>query len=413
MPNGYKGWFFYIAARFRLQPQQLQFHTRYHTRVPGVLFLAAIAVAVLVAYNIGGATTAPAFAPSIGANLLSKLAAGGLMAAFFFLGAWTIGRRVVDTLGSEIVHTSDVFTPESSVIVLGLIGLGLLLGNLIGAPASTSMTTVGAIAGLGVASGQLDWNVFGEIVTWWLITPVLGFGLSAVAGRYYYATIEERVEEQQDTGRLLTLTREGGFPRPTLTPAGRNERLVGLFVIGIGCLMAFSSGTSNIANVIAPLVGSDQIAMNPGILFGSAVVAVGALTIGRRTLETLGNEIAALPLPGAFIVAPVSAILVTSLATLGIPASFVVIATFCIAGVGWGRTTRRDEADLGIDSIRNADLEMPRLSKVTSISDMRARSTNAAEEAVFDPVTTTQVVVLQHGIPAVVALGSYVTFALR
>lgn len=377
-----------------------------------LFFWAGIAVAILVAYNIGGATIAPAFAPSIGSDLISKIAAGGLMSAFFFLGAWTIGRRVVDTLGGEIVHTPDVFTPESSVIVLGLIGLGLLLGNLIGAPASTSMTTVGAIAGLGIASGELDWSVLGEIVTWWLITPVLGFATSAAAGRYYYPTIEERVDEHDHSNRLLTFTLQGWFPRPTLTASGRNERLVGLLVVGVGCLMAFSSGTSNIANVIAPLVGSDQVAMNPGILLGSAAVAVGALTIGRRTLETLGNEIAALPLPGAFIVAPVSAILVTALAALGIPASFVVIATFCIAGLGWGRTTRRDEAAVGIDSMSDADLEVPRLSKLTSISDIRARSTDAAEGAVFDPVTTIQIVVLQHGISALVALGSFLTFTL-
>ncbi|TKX54535.1 inorganic phosphate transporter, partial [Halorubrum sp. SP9] len=110
--------------------------------------------------------------------------------------------------------------------------------------------------------------------------------------------------------------------------------------ISIGCLMAFSSGTSNIANAIAPLVALDGVEMTPMILLGSAAVAVGAFTIARRTLDTLGNDITDLPLTAAIVVAVVSSGIVISLSAVGIPASFVIIATMSIVGLGWGRATR-------------------------------------------------------------------------
>ena len=45
--------------------------------VTGELFLAGILIASFVAYNIGGSSTGPAFGPAIGADVLSKSAAGG------------------------------------------------------------------------------------------------------------------------------------------------------------------------------------------------------------------------------------------------------------------------------------------------------------------------------------------------
>src|SRR6056297_1536027 len=151
----------------------------------GVLLLVGIGVALFVGFNIGGSTTGPAFGPAVGAGAISKLLAGGLMAVFFFIGAWTIGRRVVDTLGRELVSDPGVFTLETSIAVLFFIGLALFVGNVFGVPASTSMTAVGAIAGLGVAKDALDWAVMGGIVIWWLVAPVIGFWISAVIGRYF------------------------------------------------------------------------------------------------------------------------------------------------------------------------------------------------------------------------------------
>jgi len=287
------------------------------------LLLVGFVVAAFVGYNIGGATTGPAFGPAVGADVLSKSGAAALMSVFFFIGAGTLGQRVVTTLGEDLVTGGNVFTLETSIVVLFFIGGALFVGNFAGVPASTSMTAVGAIAGLGLATGTLDRAVMGEIAIWWIVAPIIGFWVSGVVGRYFYPAIDSWVAIESTEGSLFVFDRSGIIPKPVPGPntTRRREFVGGFVVIAIGCLMAFSSGTSNIANAIAPLVALDNVEMTPMILLGSAAVAVGAFTIARRTLDTLGNDITDLPLTAAIVVACVSSGIVISLSAVGIPAS--------------------------------------------------------------------------------------------
>jgi len=318
--------------------------------VTEVLLLVGAGMAVFVGYNIGGSTTGPAFGPAVGAGVISKVLAAALMSAFFFAGAWTIGRRVVETLGQDLVtDASVVFSLEANVAVLFFIGGALFIGNYAGVPASTSMTAVGAIAGLGLAAGQLAWGVMGRIVTWWIVAPIVAFWISAVIGRYFYASINRRVALHRSDGPLIEYDRSGPVPRPKPGPNTSRRELFGTgVVVVIGCVMAFASGTSNIANAIAPLVGAGSFEMNTAILMGCGAVALGAFTIARRTLDTLGNDLTDLPLTAAIVVAAVSATLVTLLSAIGIPASFVIIATMSIVGLGWGRATRTTTVAEGV-----------------------------------------------------------------
>ncbi len=57
-------------------------------------------------------------------------------------------------------------------------------------------------------------------------------------------------------------------------------------------------------------------------------------------MDTVGNDLTDLPLVAAIVVAAVASTIVTFLSALGIPASFVIIATMSIVGLGWGRATR-------------------------------------------------------------------------
>ncbi|MFW6320386.1 MAG: anion permease [Halohasta sp.] len=382
------------------------------------LLIVGVIVAIFVGYNIGGATTGPAFGPAVGAGTLSKTVAAGLMSVFFFVGAWTIGRRVVDTLGRDLVTDPAIFTLPASITVLFFIGLALFVGNVFGVPASTSMTAVGAIAGLGLASDALDWAVMGEIVSWWLVAPVIGFWLSAVIGRYFYATLNRRIALAQSEGALLTVDRSGLRPSVGLGPNTTPREVVGtVIVVGIGCIMAFSSGTSNVANAIAPLVGSGALEMNPGIIIACFAVGVGAFTIARRTLDTLGSDITQLPLTAAIVVATVSATLVVGLSAIGIPASFVVIATMSIIGLGWGRATRTmrvsrsdisekaGETRMSVGSLA-ADTEGEPL---PPIGEENPEDIPSASD-LFNPSTTARVILMQNVVPMISTIGAYLVF---
>jgi PiT family inorganic phosphate transporter len=382
-----------------------------------LLLLLGILVSLFVGFNIGGATTGPAFGPAVGSAAISKTGAAALMSGFFFLGAWTIGRRVVTTLGEDLITDAGVFTIETSIVVLFFIGGALFVGNYVGVPASTSMTAVGAIAGLGVATGHLNWAVMGEIAVWWIIAPIVGFWISGMIGRYLYPTINRWVAIDNTDGPLVEIDRSGSLPKPVKGPNTTSRELSGaIVVVAIGSLMAFSSGTSNIANAIAPLVGAG-VDMNMMILLGGGAVAVGAFTIARRTLDTLGNDITDLPLTAAIVVAVVSSAIVIGLSAIGIPASFVIIATMSIVGLGWGRATRPATIPDVVHGEKTEGVSVGALAaeepgeELPPIGEEDPGDIPAAAD-LFDPSTTGRVVIMQNVVPLLSTVGAYAAFTL-
>jgi PiT family inorganic phosphate transporter len=389
------------------------------------LLVVGIVVAVFVGFNIGGSSTGVAFGPAVGSNTLTKVGAAALMTLFAFAGGWTVGRRVVETLGSDIVTTA--FTLPVSIGVLFFIGLALFLSNVAGVPASTSMTAVGSMTGLGLARGTLNWGEMGQIVSWWLVSPVIAFWVSAVIGRYYYPRLVEWFAVTQSEGSLLALDRSGSVPKPVLGPNTTRREFVGtLLVIGIGCYMAFSAGASNVANAVAPLVGSDSITMNQGLVLGGVAIGLGAFTIARRTMDTVGNDLTDLPLLAALVVASVSSTIVTGLSALGVPASFVVIATMSIVGLGWGRATRTvtisdarkgDTPEVSVGALAAETADAPTVGgeggtpdgHTPPIGDEETEDLPSASD-LFEPATTARVIVLQNVVPAIATIASFLLF---
>jgi len=390
------------------------------------LFVVGVAVAVFVGFNIGGSSTGVAFGPAVGSNTVSKVGAAALMTVFAFAGGWTVGRNVVETLGSDIVTTT--FTLPVSIGVLFFIGLALFLSNAAGVPASTSMTAVGSMAGLGLARGTLNWAEMGQIVSWWLVSPVIAFWVSAVVGRYYYPRLVEWFAVTQTEGALVAFDRSGSVPRLTLGPNTTRREFVGTsLVVGIGCYMAFSAGASNVANAVAPLVGSESLTMDQGLVLGGVAIGLGAFTIARRTMDTVGNDLTDLPLLAALVVATVSSTIVTALSALGVPASFVIIATMSIVGLGWGRATRT----VTLSDARQG--EVPKVSVGGLAADADDAPTVGGEGGtpsgdnappigdegdedipraadLFEPETTARVIFLQNVVPAIATAASFLLF---
>ncbi|MEF8913642.1 inorganic phosphate transporter, partial [Natronomonas sp.] len=351
-----------------------------------------------------------AFGPAVGAGVLSKVLAAALMTIFFFIGGWTIGREVIATLGGSIVP-SELFTLEASIIVLFFIGFALFISNSFGVPASTSMTAVGSIAGLGLATGSLNWGVMGRIVSWWIVSPIITFWVCGVIGRYFYPTLNEWIAIPESDGS------------PFSGDATRREMVGAIVVIAIGCLMAFSAGASNAANAVAPLVGSGELSMNIAILLAVVAVGVGAFTIARKTLDTMGSDLTQLPLTAAIVVAVVSSTATAALAAIGIPASFVIIATMSIIGLGWGRATRTTTAR---DAVRgegaNVSVGALAADEGATVGDTEKQGENAppiGEEEVddipaasdlFDPETTGRVILMQNFVPTLATAGAFLIF---
>ncbi|WP_129116317.1 inorganic phosphate transporter [Halegenticoccus tardaugens] len=414
------------------------------------LLLVGLFVAIFVGYNIGGSSTGVAFGPAVGSRIVGKIGAAALFTGFALLGGWTVGRNVIETMSNGIVPASQ-FTLETSVVVLFFAGVALLISNLYGVPASTSMTAVGAIVGLGLASNSLNYQLMFTIVSAWIVAPLSAFFAGLVIGRYVYPYLDARFSFSRIEEGLVSIDRSRSVPRLRFG-RGVGGREVGgsVSVLVIACYMGFSAGASNAANAVAPLIGNGAITASQGILLAIGAIGLGAFTIARRTLDTISEGITDLPILAALIVSLIGATIITILSRLGIPASLAVSTTSCIIGLGWGRASRAvtiaDVADAAIEGepAPTADLSSGALIAETSKSDVPPGPTigevaegevpdpstvgdggkvgrvpaigeedieELAAESLFDPAATSRIVLLWILSPTLSIIGSYLVFA--
>ncbi|MFP9191116.1 anion permease [Natrialbaceae archaeon A-CW1-1] len=305
------------------------------------LIAIGVVASIFVGFNIGGSSTGIAWGPPVGAGIVKKTTAAALMTFFVFLGGWTVGRNVMDTLSEGIITIEGGIPLAAGVAVLFFIGLGMLIANIFGVPVPTSMVTVGAIAGLGLATGTLNYAMIAEIVSWWIVTPIIGFWIGGVIGRYIYPAVNQRVQIEKSEGPLLIFDRNGTVPKPMFGPNTTWSELGSTAVVlVIGCYMAFSAGASNVPNAAAPLVGGGGLEPNIAIVIATLAIGIGGFTIARRTMESVGGELSDIPLLAALFVMLTASTITTLLSWIGIPISLVLATVMTIVGMGWGRATR-------------------------------------------------------------------------
>lgn len=337
------------------------------------MLIAGVIVAVFVGVNIGGSSTGVAFGPATGSGVVSMRTASGLMAVFVLLGGFTIGTNVVETLGSGFVP-AESFTQEASIAVLLFTGLGILLGNVLRVSTSTSQTAVAAVVGMGASLGVLNWRTVGVVGLWWILSTILAFWLCAFIGRYFY----------DEVIGVMSVTSDG------------SSRKMELLVIGIGCYMAFSAGASNVANAVAPLVGSGQLDMVPGVAIGGVAIGIGAFAIGPRTMQTVGEDITDLSVEAALIAELIAASILTGLSWGGIPASLAVVLTTCVIGLAWGRASRR--------------VPLQAMVRPSGLTPEERAAWGEEQLNLFDPSTAKRIVTTWIATPTIAGLIAYGAF---
>ncbi|KYH24202.1 phosphate transporter family protein [Halalkalicoccus paucihalophilus] len=362
-----------------------------------VILLVGVAASVFVGFNIGGSSTGVVWGPAVGVGLVKKTTAAAVMTFFVFLGGWTVGRNVIDTLANDIITTA--ISLEVGVAVLFFIGLGILIANVFSVPVPTSMTTVGSIAGLGLATGTLQWETMGRIGAWWIFTPLIGFWIGSVIGRYLYPHLDRHFKVSSTPGALLVLDQSGTIPKPALGPNTTHQEFVGTIVVLVAaCYMAFSAGASNVPNAVAPLVSDGALSDNPAILLGTVAIGLGGFTIARRTMDSVGGELSDIPLLAAVIVMVTAATITTILSYIGIPISLVMATVMTIVGLGWGRASRliaaKDlvQGEIDVDVLSMGALKVETPEKVPEIGEEEPEVMEANE--LFNPQAVTKFVLM-------------------
>ncbi|MDR7000243.1 anion permease [Neobacillus niacini] len=273
----------------------------------------AFIIAFFFAMNIGASGTAASMGSAYGAGAIkNKRLAMILVAIAAFLGAVLGGGEVVKTIGKGIIPSS-ILSIEMVALILCGATLTLFIANLMGIPLSTSEVTVGAIVGAGIAYKKLYFDSLLVIVTFWILVPLVSFFITFFLGK-----LISKAEK-----RWNGLTKKGKW----------KKWLAILLVVG-GCFEAFSAGMNNVANAVGPLVGAGMLAANKGIWIGGLFVALGAILLGSRVIETNGKKITKLSLLEGSAVSFTGGALVTVASLFGLPIPLTQVTTCGILGIG-------------------------------------------------------------------------------
>lgn len=262
---------------------------------------------IYLGWALGSNDAANVFGTAVASRIITFRRAALICAAAVIIGAVLQGERGIDTL-SELTSqttTTVVIVSVSAAIVVTLM-------TFLGLPISTSQAVVGAIAGVGLATNNMDWAALVKVVVSWVSTPIGAMLLAIVFSRLLSLFFRHV--------RLGILTRD-------------NLLFSGLVVVGI--YGSYALGANNVANVTG--VFSGQI---PGLsdthlaAIGGTAIALGVLTFSRRVMMSVGSSLVTLNAQTAFIAVLSMAVTVHIFALIGVPVSTSQGIVGGVIGVG-------------------------------------------------------------------------------
>ena len=341
--------------------------------------LVAAAASLFMAWSIGaGSSGSTPFAPAVGANAISVMRAGLIVGVLGLLGAVLQGANVTEAVGTELIG-GVTLTAGAAIVALITAAALVAIGVFAGYPIATAFTVTGAVVGVGIAmGGDPAWPKYVEILTLWLLTPFVGGGVAYAVAR---GLIGDRLPERALTAVLAgvvgVIIANVGFAM--LGPDGEQASLstalgpsLGIdwigdvavtvaiaaivalavyadlgrdregaqrrFLLGMGGLVAFSAGGSQVGLAIGPLVPifSDVGVPLWALLVGGGVgLLVGSWTGAPRMIKAIAQDYASMgPRRSIAALIPSFAIAQTAVA-FGIPVSFNEIIVSAIVGAGY------------------------------------------------------------------------------
>lgn len=262
-----------------------------------------------VGWNIGANDAGNCVGTTVGAGLLSYRKAIFLVSVFVILGAVLQGGNVMKTIGKGIV-TSELPT---LAIITALISSGLFvtLATFFKIPVSTSQAIVGGVAGVGFAAGaDMNLATIGKITQVWVICPIL----TGIIAFVIYAI----------SRFLLKRLNDDSFWQKTPK----------VLLIVSAAYVSFALGANDVGNAMGPIANLGQVAPSWLGLLGGVALAIGALTFGKRVVETVGSGITPLDTVSAFSAQMAAALAVHFFSILGIPVSTSQSIVGALIGVG-------------------------------------------------------------------------------
>ncbi|MDZ7700653.1 MAG: inorganic phosphate transporter [Halobacteriales archaeon] len=352
--------------------------------------LIVVAVAILgglfMAWALGASSNSPPFAPAVGANALPTMRAALLIGIFAGLGAVAQGSSISETVGTGLIDGVAI-TPLAAAAGLltaaGFIAMGVGTGY----PIPAAFAVTGAMVGVGLAlGGDPAYDTYERILAFWAAVPIVSGSIA-----YGTATLLRRDDIPETVGVPLLGALVGFIvaniplafvpaPAGQGTFAGFASRTVGVegpillagyglveaaaslvvalltflllrrqmrrsvadgirqFLVGLGALVAFSSGGSQVGLATGPLetLFSTQLGLPDIVLlvFGGTGILLGAWMGSPRLLQAVAREYSTLGVRRSIAALVPGFIIAQAAIALGIPISFNNIIISSVIGSG-------------------------------------------------------------------------------
>ncbi len=282
------------------------------------LLIFVISLALIFDFTNGWHDTANAIATVVGTRTLSPAKAIAMASLLNLAGAF-FSTEVAKTIGSEIVDPAGV-----TLIVLVAALLSVIIWNvvtvLMGLPTSSSHALLGSLVGAALAYkgiGVLQLNGIIMILVALVCSPLLGglvsYTLMKLVNRFFANSVPSKVKK-------------GFQPLQILSSA----------------FMAFSHGASDAQKAMgiitmALVAGGYQEGNHVQtwvVVSAGVAMALGTAMGGRKVIHTIGSRLSRLETPQGFAAETSAAILLSTVAKIGIPVSTTHTITGSIIGVG-------------------------------------------------------------------------------
>lgn len=268
---------------------------------------APLGAGIFLGWALGANDAANVFGTAVGARIISFWHAAWLCAAGVVLGAVLQGAEGIETLSGITQQTID-----TAVVVSVAAALTVTFMTVQGLPISTSQAVVGAILGIGLATGNTEWAPLLKVVACWLGTPI-GAMLIAIAAYKITSWLSRRIPVSMFT----------------------RDKLLWIGLLCTGVYGSYALGANNVTNTTGIFSG-----LLPGVsdsmlaLIGGLAIAGGVLTFSRRVMIQLGSGVMRMDAFTGFIAVFSMSLTVHVFAFIGAPVSTSQGIVGAILGIG-------------------------------------------------------------------------------
>lgn len=371
-----------------------------------ILLALAIIFGFFMAWGVGANDVANAMGTSVGAKAITIKQAIFIAMIFEFAGAYFAGGEVTSTIRKGILDP-ELLGDQPELLVYGMMsallaaGIWLLIATTYGWPVSTTHTIVGAIVGfasVGISVDAVNWDKVGEIVSSWVISPVMAgtmsFLLYMSVRKFIFDTADPfksakravpvyifmmgyvismvtmvkglkhvGLEISFEQSLVYSLVAAGGLTLLGVIALTRIkrviesshydlinvERIFGVLMVFTACAMAFAHGSNDVANAIGPLAAVNSIVSSGGmvtqnaqippwlLLLGGSGIVAGLALYGYRVMKTIGTHITELTPSSGFAAELAAASTVVVASAYSLPVSTTHTLVGGVLGVGLAR----------------------------------------------------------------------------